>query len=224
MKNKVEILDEDNHLLVAVKPAGVLSQGDATKDLDMLTILKSYLKEKYQKPGNVFLGLVHRLDRPTAGVMVFAKTSKASARLSEQIRLHQFEKKYYAIVSGILPEKKGVFEDYLLKLDSNTSIVTTKEKGKYACLSYEVLCEKNGFSLVDVTLKTGRHHQIRVSFAHRGYPLYGDLRYGGEGGMLGLFAYHLSFFHPITKEKCKYSIVPSGGIWDLFKESYYVGN
>ena len=176
MKNDLEILYEDNHIIVVVKPFNILSQSDDTKDIDMLTLIKSYLKEKYNKPGNVYLGLIHRLDRPTGGIMVFAKTSKAASRLSEQIRLNLFTKKYLAIVNGYFDEKAGVFEDYILKKEDNSSVISNL--GKYAKLEYEVLKEKSNLSLVNILLHTGRHHQIRVQFASRNHPLYGDQRYG----------------------------------------------
>ncbi len=210
MKNKLQVLYEDNHIIVVVKPANVLSQSDATGDLDMLTMVKEYVKEKYQKPGNVYIGLVHRLDRPTSGIMVFARTSKAAMRLSEQIRLHQFEKEYLAVVHGILPEKKGTFCNYLEKRETST-IVTDFKHGKYAELSYEVLQENRSkaISKVHVCLKTGRHHQIRVQFASRGYPLLGDQRYGkDEFSELCLVAFRLSFLHPTTKENLTFEISP----------------
>lgn len=216
MKNDLEILYEDNHIIVVVKPFNILSQSDDTKDIDMLTLIKSYLKEKYNKPGNVYLGLIHRLDRPTGGIMVFAKTSKAASRLSEQIRLNLFTKKYLAIVSGYFDEKTGVFEDYILKKEDNSSIIS--KDGKYAKLEYEVLKEKNDLSLVSILLHTGRHHQIRVQFASRNHPLYGDQRYGKSSKkQLALFAYYLSFNHPVTKEKLEFIKYPDKvGIWKEF--------
>lgn len=216
MKNNLEILYEDNHIIVVVKPFNILSQSDDTKDIDMLTLIKSYLKEKYNKPGNVYLGLIHRLDRPTGGIMVFAKTSKAASRLSEQIRLNLFTKKYLAIVNGYLSEKSGVFEDYILKKEDNSSVISNL--GKYAKLEYEVLKEKSNLSLVNILLHTGRHHQIRVQFASRNHPLYGDQRYGKSSKkQLALFAYYLSFNHPVTKEKLEFIKYPDKvGIWKEF--------
>ncbi len=216
MKNNLEILYEDNHIIVVVKPFNILSQSDDTKDIDMLTLIKSYLKEKYNKPGNVYLGLIHRLDRPTGGIMVFAKTSKAASRLSEQIRLNLFTKKYLAIVSGYFDEKTGVFEDYILKKEDNSSVISNL--GKYAKLEYEVLKEKSNLSLVNILLHTGRHHQIRVQFASRNHPLYGDQRYGkASKKQLALFAYYLSFNHPVTKEKLEFIKYPDKvGIWKEF--------
>lgn len=216
MKNDLEILYEDNHIIVVVKPFNILSQSDDTKDIDMLTLIKSYLKEKYNKPGNVYLGLIHRLDRPTGGIMVFAKTSKAASRLSEQIRLNLFTKKYLAIVNGYFDEKTGVFEDYILKKEDNSSVISNL--GKYAKLEYEVLKEKSNLSLVNILLHTGRHHQIRVQFASRNHPLYGDQRYGKSSKkQLALFAYYLSFNHPVTKEKLEFIKYPDKvGIWKEF--------
>ena len=216
MKNDLEILYEDNHIIVVVKPFNILSQSDDTKDIDMLTLIKSYLKEKYNKPGNVYLGLIHRLDRPTGGIMVFAKTSKAASRLSEQIRLNLFTKKYLAIVSGYFDEKTGVFEDYILKKEDNSSVISNL--GKYAKLEYEVLKEKSNLSLVNILLHTGRHHQIRVQFVSRNHPLYGDQRYGKSSKkQLALFAYYLSFNHPVTKEKLEFIKYPDKvGIWKEF--------
>lgn len=205
MKNKLEILYEDNHIIVVVKPNNILSQSDNTNDLDMLTIIKDYIKEKYNKPGNVYLGLVHRLDRPVSGVMVFAKTSKAASRLSDQVRTHSLKKNYMAIVydNGTLKDK-DTFVDYLYKDSDNNSKVVDEGKGKYSELSYEVISrDKNvNLTLVDISLKTGRHHQIRVQFASRNHALYGDQRYGlQDKQQIALHAYKLEFIHPTTKER-----------------------
>lgn len=167
----LKVIYEDNHIIVVEKPVNVPSQQDKTNDIDMLTIIKQYLKEKYNKPGNVYLGLIHRLDRPVGGVMVFAKTSKAAARLSEQVRNKEFKKKYLAIVDGKMENGSGVLEDYLLKNErTNTSKVVEEgtKNAKYANLEYEVIAynEETDLSLVKVTLHTGRHHQIRLQFAN----------------------------------------------------------
>ena len=213
----MKILYEDNHLLVALKPSGILSQSDGSNHQDMLTLLKAYLKEKYQKKGNVYLGLVHRLDQPTSGVMVFAKTSKAASRLSEQVRNHTFKKKYLLICHGLLKEKEGVMVDFL---EQEQEKVVVKKEGKEARLSYRVLQEnkKENCSLVEVDLETGRKHQIRVQFASRGYPLYGDHRYGlCEKMDIALFASTISFLHPITKERMTFEEkMPNTGMWTLF--------
>jgi len=201
MKNKIKIIYEDNHLLVVEKPINIPVQEDISKDEDLLTILKSYLKEKYNKPGNVYLGLVHRLDRPVGGVMVFAKTSKCASRLSEQIRLNKFNKIYYAVVNNKINEK-GKLEDYLLK-DTKKNIVRVDKSGKLSILYYERLKYIDNLSLVRIKLETGRSHQIRVQFSHAGYPLYGDQKYNKNakvGEQLALFAKKIEFYHPITNE------------------------
>ncbi len=206
--NKLEILYEDNHIIVVVKPFNILSQSDSTGDCDMLSIVKQYIKEKYKKPGNVYLALVHRLDRPTMGIMVFAKTSKAASRLAKQLQEHKFTKIYTAVIKGILKNDEGEFVDYLERKDEQT-IISTKEKGKYAALSYKVInknVDKN-LSLVEIFLKTGRHHQIRVQFASRGYPIYGENRYQkAEKAQLSLVATSLSFNHPVTQKRLEFSI------------------
>lgn len=198
---KPTIIYEDKHLIVVVKPAGILSQADHTGDLDMLTIIKDYLKESENKEGNVYLGLVHRLDRMTSGLMVFAKRSKAASRLAEQIRNHQFHKEYLALVEGKL-EKNGHLEDYLEKNEQEVkSLISTKEKGKLAILDYEVVKVFPNQTLIKVKLKTGRHHQIRVQMANLNHPLVGDSLYGKKSNNnLCLHAYKLSFFHPMTNE------------------------
>ena len=215
-KEDLEVLYEDNHIIVVYKPANVLSQGDVTGDKDLLTVIKEYVKEKYNKPGNVYIGLVHRLDRPVEGIMVYARSSKAASRLSNQIRKNELEKHYLAVVSGILPEKKGTFTDKLEKLDNGNTIVS--DNGKESILEYEVLKEKDNMSLVRIHLITGRHHQIRVQFASRGYPLVGDQRYGKQDNkQICLCSYQLSFYHPTTKELLKFEIKPKeNDTWQLF--------
>ena len=208
--NNLNILYEDNHIIVVEKPINILSQSDGSNNPDMLTILKSYIKEKYKKPGNVYLGLVHRLDKPTSGVMVFARTSKAAMRLSEQIKNHEFKKSYLAVIHGNIKET-DTFIDYLEKIETK-SYISTKEKGKYAELSYKKIdyIKEYDLSLVKVNLKTGRNHQIRLQFSSRGYPLYGDLKYGNDKNKnLGLYAYKLEFTHPTTKEKLVFKNYPN---------------
>ncbi len=207
MAEKVMILYEDNHLLVVYKPRGILSQSSGTNQEDMLTILKEYIKEKYQKPGAVYLGLVHRLDINTAGVMVYAKTSKAAARLAEQIQHHQFEKKYMAIVEGLLDCKTGKLESKISK-DEVHRLAYIDPFGKDASLSYQVLkegrIENQRVSLIDVHLETGRFHQIRLQFSSIGHPIYGDTKYGSRNKVsfdeFPLECYHLAFYHPTTKK------------------------
>ncbi len=224
MKN-LKVIFEDNHIIVVEKTPNIPSQSDKTGDEDMLTIVKQYIKEKYNKPGNVYLGLVHRLDRPVGGVMVFAKTSKAASRLSEQVRKKIFEKKYLAVVDGKINNKKGTLEDYLYKDErNNISKVVSKEKrnSKLAKLDYEVLIynEVKNLSLVEINLHTGRHHQIRVQLSNFGHSIFGDQKYGtrGQGKQIALWAYELTIEHPITKEKMVFKDLPEPvGTWCILK-------
>ena len=216
--NKLNILYEDNHLIVVEKPSNVLSQKDNTNDLDLPTIVKNYLKEKYAKKGNVYLGLIHRLDRPVGGIMVFAKTSKAAKRLTESFKKHDIVKKYLAICNGKFIESTGSFVDKLERLDNGNTIIS--KNGKEASLTYKVLAynkDKN-ISLVEVDLKTGRHHQIRVQFSSHNHPICGDQRYGLKEKMqICLFAYFLEFTHPVTKETLKFTLKPAKtGYWTKF--------
>ena len=215
----INIIYEDNHLLVVEKPINVPVQKDNSNDLDLLTMLKQYLKEKYNKPGNVYLGLVHRLDRPVGGIMVFAKTSKAASRLSEQIRNGTFKKKYLAIVCGKVKDE-DTLEDYLLK-NTKTNTVKVDKKGKKSILKYKILDYKEGLSLVEIELITGRSHQIRVQFSSRGYPLYGDQRYNKDskvGEQIALFSNYITFEHPIKKEKINFELDnPKRKPWNIFK-------
>lgn len=207
MKNNVDVLYEDNHILVVVKKPNILVQADETGEEDLLTILKEYIKEKYNKPGNVYLGLVHRLDRPVGGIMVFAKTSKCASRLSEQIRTNKFNKIYNCVCLGNI-NNEGRIEDYLLK-DTKKNIVRVDKNGKQAILYYKKLGFKNNLNLVEVRLETGRSHQIRVQMSHNGNPLYGDQKYNKKasaGEQIALFAKKLEFYHPITNEKLSFEI------------------
>ena len=223
---KLNVIYEDNHIIVVEKMVNVPSQADKTCDLDMLTIIKQYLKEKYNKPGNVYLGLVHRLDRPVGGVMVFAKTSKAAARLSEQVRVKEFKKKYLVVVNGKMENEKGVLEDYLLKNEkANMSKVVSKEtkNAKYAALDYEVLKynEEIDLSLLKINLHTGRHHQIRVQLSSRNHSIYGDQKYGGRGHgkQIALWAYELTIIHPVTKEEMTFKVLPEKiGSWKILED------
>ena len=200
---KINIIFEDNHLLVVEKPINMPVCEDDSHDKDLLNLLKEYIKVKYNKPGNVYLGLVHRLDRPVGGVMVFAKTSKAASRLSKQVSEHKLNKVYLAVVCGKVPDNGNYF-DYLVKdTKKNQSYVTDKAHGKDARLSFKRLGYKEGFSLVEIHLETGRSHQIRVQFSSRGFPLVGDAKYNkNHDGKtnVALFAKELAFEHPISKD------------------------
>ena len=223
--NKLKVIYEDNHIIVVEKPVNIPSQGDKTGDTDMLTIIKEYIKEKYNKPGNVYLGLIHRLDRPVGGVMVFAKTSKAAARLSEQVREKEFQKSYLVIVDGKMEKEKGTLEDYLLKNEKTNTSKVVKEgtkNSKYAKLDYEVLKydKELNLSVLKILLHTGRHHQIRVQLSSRGHSIYGDQKYGGRGHgkQIALWAYKLQISHPVSKEKMDFIDIPEKmGSWKIIE-------
>lgn len=222
----LKVIYEDNHIIVVEKIPNIPSQADKTGDVDMLSIIKRYIRNKYDKPGNVYLGLVHRLDRPVGGVMIFAKTSKAAARLSNQIRENGFEKKYLTVVDGKIENIKGTLEDYLYKDErNNISKVVNKDKknAKFAKLDYEVLKynEVKNLSLVKVNLHTGRHHQIRVQFSNFGHSIFGDQKYGsrGRGKQISLWAYELMIKHPISKQQMIFKDLPQTiGTWCILKE------
>lgn len=221
----LNVIYEDNHIIVVEKSVNIPSQGDKTGDADMLTLVKQYIKEKYNKPGEVYLGLVHRLDRPVGGVMVFARTSKAAARLSEQVRNKQFKKKYLVIADGRFEKQKGTLQNYLLKNERlNTSKVVEEgtKNSKLAILDYEVLAynEEIDLSLIKINLHTGRHHQIRVQLSNAGHSICGDQKYGtrGRGKQICLWAYELTILHPITKEEMIFKVLPQKiGSWKMLE-------
>ena len=225
--SELKVIYEDNHIIVVIKPAGIPSQADKTGDTDMLTLVKAYIKEKYNKPGEVYLGLVHRLDRMTEGIMVFARTSKGASRLSEAIREGNFKKEYVAAIEGRL-EGNAHLENYLFKDErTNTSrVVAENKKGaKLASLDYTVIGHTNfkskEYTYTRIKLHTGRHHQIRVQMSNLGHPLYGDVKYGGIKGNLALFACSLEFVHPTKDEIMKFSIMPDKtGIWEDIDGAY----
>ena len=210
MKMKLNVIYEDNHIIVVEKPYGIPTQADITNDIDMQTLVKEYIKENYSKPGNVFAGIVHRLDRNVGGIMVFARTSKAASRLSEEIRSRRFKKTYLAWVSGKIKNKTGVFEDYLLKDEEKNfvKVVDKNVKGaKEASLDYEVIEVKDDKTLVKINLHTGRAHQIRVQFSSRGHALIGDKKYGGiEAKNIFLWAHKISFKHPVKDEIVEFEL------------------
>lgn len=223
-KEDLVVLHEDNHIIVVMKPQGVPSCEDESKDKDMLTVVREHIKERENKSGNVYVGLVHRLDRPTGGVMVFAKSSKAAARLSEQMQNGDFEKKYAAVLAGELKIKRATLTNYLKKNPINNMVYVcppVTEGAKFAELEYDVLEEKSGLTLALIKLHTGRSHQIRVQMANVGAPVYGDMRYGGEKakkGKLALWAVSLSFTHPVSKERLCFKIQPPTDLipWKYF--------
>ena len=205
------ILHEDNHIIVVLKPQNVACCPDESGDDNLFDCIKRYIKTTYNKPGNVSLGLVHRLDRPTGGVMVYAKTSKAASRLGAQMKEGGFEKKYLAVLVGCPSKKSATLENYLRKNTVNNTVYVctrTEDGAKYACLDYDILQQAGGLSLAEIKLHTGRTHQIRVQTASINCPVYGDMRYGGEKavkGKLALWAYSLRFTHPTTGDKLRFS-------------------
>lgn len=217
----IEIIYEDNHLLVINKPVGIPVQADASGDEDLQSVLKSWIKDRDQKPGNVYLGIVHRLDRPVGGVMILAKTSKAAGRLSDQIRRNTIEKYYVAVLQKQPDPPQGVLKHYLEKnAKTNTvSVVSEKsKKAKFAELDYQVLKHNKNLTLVWIKLKTGRPHQIRVQFSYSGWPLLGDQKYGGSAkGSPALFSRKMIIQHPTQKEQLEFEAKPSDTYpWNLF--------
>lgn len=215
----ISIIFEDNHLLVVNKPPGLLSQEDHTERPDLLNICKTYIKKRYNKPGNVFLGLLHRLDKPVGGVMVFAKTSKAASRISEQIRDRQVKKRYRAVLVGN-PPPNGVLEHHLLKNEKKNMVEIVKKptrQSKLAKLSFNVITRNQNLALVDINLETGRAHQIRVQFAEIGSPIWGDKRYGTpeSNSSIALHAYSFKLEHPTLKEKMIFKAdLPKSNPWN----------
>jgi RluA family pseudouridine synthase len=214
------VLYLDNHLLVVVKPLGLLAQGDETGDPTVLSLGKAWLKERFNKPGNVFLGLVHRLDRPASGVMVLARTSKAARRLTEQFRARDPEKCYLAMVEGHCTGE-GFLEDYLLKADRQVRVVGAgTPKAKRAALHWRAVASRDDLSLLDVRLETGRSHQVRVQLAQRGWPILGDFRYGArrtfDGRNLALHSYRLTIEHPTQRRPMTWWAPPAGPWYTRF--------
>jgi len=220
----LDILYEDNHLLVVSKPAGILTQGDKTGDICLLSESKSYIKEKYNKPTNVFLGLVHRLDRPTSGAIVFGKTSKSLSRLNKQFKERQVEKIYYAIVAAPFPYEQGNLTHWLVRNNKqNKSYAYDKEmpKSKKAILMYKKVKDIRRYTLLEIKLETGRHHQIRAQLSKIGFPIKGDLKYGSprsnKDKSISLHSRKLSLYHPINKDKMDFfSPFPKEAEWINF--------
>lgn len=229
---KLTVLYEDNQIIVVIKPQNVPTQSDDSKDVDMLSMVKAYVKEKYNKEGEAFIGLVHRLDRPTGGVMVFARNSKSAKRLTEQFQAHTTEKIYYAVTNGVVKYKKDTLINYLEKNEKENMVKVVPmgvSGAKKAELIYEELENNGKESLLKIQILTGRSHQIRVQMANIGFPLYGDGKYGKDKNKatknLGLWAGKLSFIHPVTKEKMVFIAMPdtSSLPWKKFNmEKYFV--
>lgn len=217
----MEVIYEDNHLIAVNKTCREIVQGDKTGDTPLSEILKAWLKEKYAKPGNVFVGVAHRLDRPVSGLVLFAKTSKALARLNEMFRTGDIKKTYWAIVKNSPPTEEGTLEHWLVRSEKqNKSYAYTEEKpnSKKAILHYKLLARSDNYYLLEVDLKTGRHHQIRCQLAKMGCPIKGDLKYGSErsnkDGGISLHARKAQFIHPVSKEPVEIVVsVPDDSLW-----------
>jgi len=224
LTDKLIVLYEDNQIVVVIKPQNVPTMADESKDEDILSRVKAYIKQKYNKPGDAFIGLVHRLDRPTGGIMVFARNSKSAKRLSEQFQTHSVEKTYYAITNGIVKIKTQKLVNYLKKDEKENivKIVPMSETGaKKAELVYKYLDDNGSESLVEVKILTGRSHQIRLQLANIGHSLVGDVKYGkakGSTSKLGLWAGKLAFDHPTTKERMVFLALPDETVspWNKF--------
>lgn len=224
----MDVLYEDNHLIIINKKAGEITQGDKTGDTPLPELVKEYLKEKYNKPGNVFCGVAHRLDRPTSGVIVFAKTSKALSRMNELFRKDDVTKTYWAIVSELPKPETATLKHYLWKNEKQNksyAYPSNKEKkdAKLAILNYKVLVEGDNYTLLEINLETGRHHQIRCQLAAIGSIIKGDLKYGAKrsnpDGSISLHARSLSFIHPVSKELISVTApVPNDNLWKALEQ------
>lgn len=218
------VVYEDNHIIIVNKAASEIVQGDKTGDTTLADTVKQYIKEKYAKPGNVFLGVVHRLDRPVAGLVVFAKTSKALSRLNVMFRDGEVEKTYWAVVKDVPPKEEDELVHYLVRNEKqNKSYAYTREKpgSKRAVLHYRLIARSQRYSLLEVNLKTGRHHQIRCQLAKIGCPVRGDLKYGfprsNPDGSITLIARRIRFVHPVSKEVVEVEApLPADNLWQAF--------
>ena len=221
-KENLQILFEDNHIIIVNKRAGDISQGDKTGDKPLSDVVKSYIKDKYNKPGDVFLGVVHRLDRPTSGVIIFARTSKALTRLTKMLRDKEIHKTYWAVVKNPPKKEKDALIDFLKKNPKNNkSYAYPKEiDGSKRCvLHYKVIQKLDNYSLLEIDLETGRHHQIRTQLSNIGSPIKGDLKYGfdrsNKDGSIHLHARKIEFIHPVSKEEINLTApTPNDVIWN----------
>ena len=217
---KLHVLYEDNHLIAINKKSGDICQADKTGDIPLSEIVKEFLKNKYNKPGNVYLGTIHRIDRPTTGVIIYAKTSKALSRMNEKFRNNEISKTYWAIVKNKLPKQSDILENYLSKNNKkNKSFVTKEKDGKYSNLNYKIIKSLDNYYQYEIKPETGRHHQIRVQLSNIGSPIKGDLKYGAKrsnkDGSICLHAREIIFKHPVTKEELKITApTPQNKIWN----------
>jgi len=225
-KYNIDVVYEDNHLIIINKKSGQIAQGDKTGDAALNDILKAYLKEKYNKPGNVYLGLIHRLDRPTSGGLIFGKTDKATSRLSKMFQKHDLTKKYWAVVDNLPPQTEGRLEHYLKKNQEKNKSFVVKENtqgAKKASLSYKLISSSDRYHLLEIDLETGRHHQIRAQLGAIGCKIKGDVKYGfrraNPDQSIHLLARYIEFVHPVKKEVMKFTFaVPDGdSVWEFFK-------
>ena len=216
----LDILYEDNHLIAVNKKSGDIVQGDKTKDAPLSNFVKAYIKKKYKKPGKVFLGTIHRLDRPTSGIVLFAKTSKSLSRMNKQFRDKQVQKTYWAVVQNAPPNNCGTLDNYLQKNGKqNKSYLSKSKEGKYAILDYRLLKKLDNYYFLEVKPKTGRHHQIRVQLAHIGCVIKGDLKYGSrrsnKDASIHLLAQKLEFIHPVKKKLITITAsIPNDSVWE----------
>lgn len=225
------VLYEDNHIIIVNKTCSEIVQGDKTGDKPLSEIVKEYLKEKYNKPGNVFCGVTHRLDRPVSGIVVFAKTSKALSRLNEMFKRKEIKKTYWAIVKNTPKASEGTLTYYLVKNEKqNKSYAydTEKPNSKLAILHYKLITRSEKYNLLEIDLETGRHHQIRCELAKIGCPIKGDLKYGFErsnpDGGISLHARHISFIHPVSKELIEVSApLPDDRLWKALGDAAIKG-
>ncbi len=221
-KENIQVLYEDNHLIIVNKKVGDIVQGDKTGDKPLSDVVKEYIKDKYNKPGKVFLGVVHRLDRPTSGIVIFARTSKALERLNKMLRLKEIHKTYWAIVKNKPKKENGTLINYLKKNPKNNKSTVYKketEGAKKAVLHYKTIKELNTYYLLEIDLETGRHHQIRGQLANIGCPIKGDLKYGfdrsNKNGGIHLHARKIEFVHPVHNKKVNIiAPLPKDVIWD----------
>ena len=217
---KLHVLYEDNHLIAINKKSGDICQADKTGDIPLSEIVKEFLKNKYNKPGNVYLGTIHRIDRPTTGAIIYAKTSKALSRMNEKFRNNEISKTYWAIVKNKLPKQSDILENYLSKNNKkNKSFVTKEKDGKYSNLNYKIIKSLDNYYQYEIKPETGRHHQIRVQLSNIGSPIKGDLKYGAKrsnkDGSICLHAREIIFKHPVTKEELKITApTPQNKIWN----------